>query len=360
MRKLYFYILLFLFSALSLSLYADRYQLWDLGTLSDTASYAGQINNHNLVTGLVKNEKGLVHFIWHPIEGLTCLPLAVTKQPPLINNHNDIVGVYWYRTDYWFMDNKTSKRLYIKRTNHSLTDIGFPSSWAKQEFVDWQDLNFWDDDKLYLVDFNDQGQLLLADALVSNKRTKVTVWQEGIYYDLDSAVLCRGYALNNQGVILGRRWHYEGNKGVPMLGLYDLKQGTFSPITKDLNMCLYRLNDNGQVTVARKTDSSDELEGMLWEANKGWISLGSFLPTALNNKNQMIGFVQENNRSIPYLWDQGTLVNLEADLELKNLDMAWIKISELKGINDLGYIIGDGLYDSQTHAFILVPCRDPQ
>lgn len=342
--------------AYTLSLSGLHYTIQDLGTLESQASQVNKINSNNIVIGLKEDQESkFSYFSWHPLNALTSFPEKAVKSVPFINNHDQIAGMFWHRTDYWFVENLTSKNLFIREADQSFANLGYPEKWKdeQQKMDGWKTPNVWDNQKLSIIAFNDLGQLFLSDSSNMHKATKAAIWQNGTFHYLDSSKLCRIYAANNHGLILGRRWIENEQGKCPMLGIYDFSQDTFYPIVKDVDMIYYAINDRRQVIFIKKTPEA--AESFLWDAETGFTSLDNFYPMAFNNKDQMIGFSIENETPFFVLWDKGEIIDLERMLDLEHSHTAWVRIKNLKDINDNGYIIGEGQYDNKIHGFVLIP-----
>lgn len=139
-----------------------------------------------------------------------------------------------------------------------------------------------------------------------------------------------------------------------MLVLYNPVDQSIVEITKDINLLHRKLNDRGQVIIfqAAKNNSS-EGKGALWDSEKGLIELEDFAPLALNNCNQIVGFQiseMKNNHWAPLMWTPSEVIPLAPFIESSCFEVRWIG-----GINDNGYIIGQGLFDHKQHAFVLIP-----
>jgi hypothetical protein len=352
---------LFLFVVLTLSLFSGplqalEYTIRDLGTLAHQKSLVSAINNNNVVTGIVQNDNSLQTYIWSLQEGLKFLP-PLTSCLPYINNNNHVATTFWHQTTHWFFENNLAKHVYLVHKDLFLEDLGTPPDWPSQSLQKWQTPKVWDDREIAVVGINDRDQILVANACEHAKRTQIALWEKNQFHPIATTVLINAYAINNEGKILGRRWIIEEGNAIPMLGIYDPTKDTFQVIVRDVNLRIYDLNDRDQVIFVKKDLKNNKLEGFLWDAEKGLTSLGSFLPMALNNRDQIIGYMnsEANKPWIPTLWNAGEIINLHQLLDIDNAKSAWANLDELTDINDNGYIIGDGIYDTKTHAFVLVP-----
>ena len=352
MKKLVPSLFVSLLGLLPLNLLGQNYTLQDLGTLPADESYALTINNQNSILGFIKQAGSTRDFIWKANEGLVFLPHHY--QLPLMNNHNQVTGIFWHKTNNWIFNNTISKHFYIYHNNAFLQDLGAPTQWKMQELQEWQTTSIWDKKDLEIVAFTDHQQILISN-LDQNNTTKLVLWENGAFNDIDPSVIDIAYAMNNQGSILARKWVKHGSINVPMLVLYNPKEGICIEIMKDINLLRRKMNDLGQVIVFQVKESNGR--GFLWDPNKGLLELEDFAPVAFNNCNQIVGFQMaalQNKKTIPLMWTSGEFVSLP-QLGLNDAESLWSEVISLHGINDDGYIIGQGVCDGKKHAFVLVP-----
>lgn len=342
---------------LPLNLQGLDYVLQDLGTLATEESHVTGINNQNVVVGYSKQAGSVNDFIWKPNEGLIFLPHP-NYQSPFINNLNQVVSIFWHRTNYWFADNFCSKHIYIY-DNGFLQDLGSPEQWEIQKLIWWKTPSgYWDNKELGVLAFNDDQQVLVANAKQFNKATRFAIWQNGAFKEIDSNIISNAYGMNNQGLILGRKWLLKENVNTPMLVLYNPIDGTIVEITKDVNIINRKLNNQGQVIILQGLKNPEEWKGFLWDSESGVTELEDFAPFELNNCNQIIGFqISEfqNKKFVPLMWTPSEVISLTQFIESSNFDSIWSEVVSLDGINDNGYIIGQGLFDGRIHAFVLTP-----
>lgn len=343
---------------LPLNLQGLDYVIQDLGTLMADESHAVGINNKNTIVGYSKQKDDVRSFIWKQNDGLSFL-LHPNYQLPIINNLNQVTDLFWHSTDYWFADNTRSKHIYIYDNGLS-QDLGAPEQWEIQKLERWQDKSsFWDNKELGILSFNDNQQILIANSKDINKATRFAIWQKGVFKEVDPNIISKAYAMNNQGLILARKWIQKDNLNLPMLVLYNPIDGATVEITKDVNIINRKLNDLGQVIVLQGLKYSAKLKGFLWDSEKGLIELEDFAPSAFNNCNQIIGFqiseTYNRNFTQPLLWTPSEVISLTPFIQSNNFESLWSEITSLDGINDNGYIIGQGLFDGKKHAFVLIP-----
>lgn len=326
-----------------------NYIIQDLETLSTEKSTASCINNQNVIVGKYEQANRSHDFIFELGKGLTFLPRSTAYQFPLINNLNQVAGIFWHKTRYWFQPNVRTKHLYFYE-NGTVKDLNFPNGWRNKGLEDWQTLEFWDEEELKVIGFNDHQQFLVANSSEVSNATKFAFRRNGVYEEIDSDAIGIAYALNNQGLILGRKWKKDENVNTPYLVLYNPANESTIEIMKDINIIHRRLNDAGQVIVTQTLNNA-ETKSLLWDSQTGFTHLGEFLPHAFNNVNQIVGFLN----SEPVLWTTNEMIPLSSYIGLNDAESIWSKVISFNGINDNGYIIGEGLFDGKSHAFVLIP-----
>lgn len=346
--KIFQWMFVVFFGVLPLNLQGLNYAIQDLGTLTTDESHVVGVNNQNTIIGCTKQANQYSDFIWTQNEGVVFLPYP--HYPfPLINNLNQVVNIFWHRTktNYWFSANTDTRSKHIYIYDHGIVqDLSPPEQWEIQKVESWDSL-LWDKKELGIVSFNDNQQILIANARQLNKADRFAIWQNGIFKEIDPTIISNAYEMNNQGLLLARKWIKKENVNVPILVLYDPTKGTIIEITKDVNIFWRKLNDRGEVILAQ------EKKGFLWDSEKGLIELEDFAPVAFNNCNQIVGFQiseAQNKKFVPLLWTPSAVTSLTPFIE-----STWIEATTINGINDNGYIIGEGLFDDKTHAFILIP-----
>lgn len=337
------------------------YYIKDLDALLNETSISNSINNHNIAVGSFKNGSKKRDFIWDNQNGLSCIPLEETPlyQRPFINDNNEVVGLYWHRTDYWFSTNECRKHIYIMSADGAIKDIGWPEKWTNKSMASWQTPNFWDDKEFMIVAFNNRGDILLANSVESKKISEHAVWSNGSYHYIPNSVLHRVYAINNKGQIIGRKLIKDENgASIPKLVLYDLQSEQTQVIFNDVDTLKVDLNDKDEV-VFTQFISPKELKGYYWNPVNGLQVYNSFSPFAINNKGEMIGLKIDNlegsEHFIFYHFANGNLTNLKEHLKIGQTDSMWSKIQIVCDINDQGWIVGQGVTNDQTQALVIIP-----
>ena len=100
-------------------------------------------------------------------------------------------------------------------------------------------------------------------------------------------------------------------------------------------------------------------EAFVWTANDGMVGLGSLggnesVATDINDKGQIVGWSESGGRypQVAFVWQNGQMFDLNRITEGAG-GKKWIQIAS--GINDEGHIVGYGLHEGETRAFLLIP-----
>ncbi|MBA2369707.1 MAG: hypothetical protein H0V82_11885 [Candidatus Protochlamydia sp.] len=337
----------------SFYLNAAHFSIQDLGTLVTEQSFVSGINENDLIAGKLIDQGINTDFIWTEKDGLTRLDHQSTYQAPLLNNRGVIAGVFWYKTEFWFEANTTSKNLYLRYLDGTFKNIGFPSKWKNKSLKDWQTPYAWDEKEIGIIGFNDKDQLLLMNASTKSKANEFAIWEKGMFDYIDRETLDKAYAINNSGIILGRKWIKENGISIPMLVLYDREKNSYIEIMKDINLFSVALNNLGEVAIVQGS-KEENWKGFYWTIEKGLNPL-DFLPFCMNNQNQIVGIKIFENTFFPVLCDNGKLVNIAEDLKIGEPETLWTCIKSFVGINDSGRIVGIGEFEGMMHGFMLTP-----
>jgi probable HAF family extracellular repeat protein len=121
------------------------------------------------------------------------------------------------------------------------------------------------------------------------------------------------------------------------------------------------INDVGQI-VGESSLLNHEMHAFIWDNVNGMRDLGTpgfySLATHINNQGVIVGEVQSPTESwIAAIFDVTNGYQLLKDLIPAN--SGWNSIYRATDINDLGQIVGIGVYNGQSRAFLLTPIPEP-
>lgn len=360
-----------------------NYKVQDLH-LSASESYAVSLSNGGAVAGKIKQEKDYYDFTWTPERGVVILPNQTSTSLPVMNPQGEMASVYWTSHPSW-LNWGLVKHFYTLDLKSKVKNLSLPAAWKRESLESWQTPGIWDANTLAVYAMTDHHYVLVADHFDPTRAKKFAVWHpdpsfwekpSGKFQEIDKRILSQAWLMNNQGIILGKHWENNEQGLTRDVILYDLVNKTVTPIFKDAGYTLTGFNDKGQIC-GWKIKSKSQIEGFLWDAEKGLQSLGNFIPHALNNHGQMVGNLttdelyvvpyystQHSNAILhlqnqktyslaPCIWHEGEVHLLESCIDLENLP--WTTILSLNAINDRGEILGQAILDNSIQTILLAP-----
>lgn len=384
---------------------APRYKIVELGTLGGEMSVAYAINDRGEVVGQSDNAEGEKHaFIWDATRGMRAIPGITRKESRAmdINNKGQVVGSESdplnprqpgrSRTGQ-------SRPTFSKGTsspgppvgdgyggNRDRIQFSVPHSFVWSELEGRIDLAHPSYAGCSASAINNKGGIIGGLANESGGMIDA-VWLSPEEVKAASAYgVFRITGMNERGQFAGTSAANPvpsaGSGRISAAAFYDGMKTHLIEETKGLNSLRIRdLNDTGKVLGRYSAGSRDHI--FVWSATTGLVNLTSsrslFLdPEALNNEGQVIGSAstiyfteQLENLGItwrwvlnlaqkfdseeynyPFLWDGGVLIDLNGTVPTES---GWERIDEVTDINDHGWIVGNGVFDSSTRALLLVP-----
>jgi hypothetical protein len=204
---------------------------------------------------------------------------------------------------------------------------------------------------VYLRGFNDKGECLYTN---HEDPSQVTA---SIFFTQDAPYIISGKyigAINNNSEalvtvedegILGYRTDYR-------LKIVDRTNQEIAVVANEALLGV-AMNDRRDVIAVNK----DASEGFFWSETGGLLSLGSFIPVALNNNGDIVGTMHINLGLENSSWlrkSDGTLIDLSEVVDLEELDIT--KIISVAAINDKGQILINAIVDYyKKQPFLLNP-----
>ena len=126
----------------------------------------------------------------------------------------------------------------------------------------------------------------------------------------------------------------------------------------------YAINDSGDI-VGGSTYPGDSADHAFLYRNGSFHDLGTLPGTsfsvalAVNGSGHAVGYAfSPALGDLAFLYANGTLINLSALMEVQ--EAGWQALTEARGINDQGQIVGTGINRlGLRHAFLLTPVPEP-
>ncbi len=324
--------------------FASPYVITDLGTLGANQSYADSLNNRGQVVGSSNTEYGgwLHPYLWTNNKGMTDLGTIDPSKTYLdgvahaINEQGQIVGHLSTGTN--------EGPAFLWTSTGGMINLGTLGG-----------------NNTHAYSINNRGEVVgtsKATSTGSLSDMHAFLWtQSGGIRDIG---IGSAQDINNRGQVVGmeiwRAFLWTEDLGRVFLG--DLGGGlTHASMAT-------AINDRGQV-VGWSLTPSGYWHPFLWTPDGGIIDLGSLgnytsYAWDINNRGQIVGsfddWVGANITSNAALWTARTGWQNLNDLIPENT--GWF-LYEARGINEGGLIVGTGMINGETHAFLLQPVPEP-
>jgi len=308
---------------------AVTYTIQDLGSLGYTNIRPLDINNQGQVVGRTHTGTTYVGFFWDSNDGIVALDQMSEARG--INDSGLVAGYKVYSPSFLY-DSTLGTYRQLPSAAH---DINTSGQVTGHSFPSYSRAWIWEDDGT-------------SDGKITNLGT-LPGYEDNTY----------ATRINDLGYVVG---HVQ--KGSDVLG-YISNGTTMSPLSGHPHSTANDINESG-VVVGWSGDHTDEYSAALWETNgievTNYIDLGILQGDAqafalgVNASGQVVGLSRGNGQE-GFIWDSE---NLMQDLNDLISDESGWTLTSATAINDLGQIVGSGIYGGQERAFILTPDPIPE
>ena len=313
---------------------AQTYRITDLGSLGTNASFATGINASGQVSGYSASATNAAR-AWRYSSGVGLVDLGsfggADNRALGINNAGQVTG---YSTG-------TNGAAHGFVFNGALTDIGGPNVFPEHINSTGKVAGFSTD-----TNANDSAFLFTPPNLFSNL---------GLIASATLPASSAAYGVNDFGVIVGigtgsnsfnRAFRSTTNGTLEELGTLGGDESW-----------AYAINNSNQIAGSASFVSTDT-HAFLFNDGAGMTDLGTLggytsAAFALDNSGNAVGTAELANRNLrAVVWPSGGAAR---DLnELIPVNAGWV-LTEARGVNDAGQIVGNGLLNGQPRAFLLTP-----
>jgi probable HAF family extracellular repeat protein len=323
----------------------QTYTITDLGTLGGSSSIATGLNDRGQVVGSSTIGSGLEEhaFLWEDgmMVDLGVLGPGFSSRARAINNCGQIAG-------HSSVNNGPPFHAVLWGEDRELVDLGtLPGGFAA-----------------FATAINDRGHVV-GGSRTANRDFHAFLWEQGTGM-IDLGTLSPGdhisvaRAINKSGQIAGNSGPVIVDPQIPPQRGFIWWDGVMTDLDNLGGEYTVPFGINKRGHVVGESDLADgERHGFLWR-DGAMTDLGTLggpysSGQSVNSRDQVVGTsLLASGQPHAFLWHRGVMTDLNS---LIPADSGWV-LTEARGINKAGEIVGSGIINGQTHAFLLTPSED--
>jgi probable HAF family extracellular repeat protein len=308
------------------------YSITDLGTLGGSQSFASAINNRGQIVGStsLSGDASIHAFLYERGQMVDLLPGPTNSFANDINKRGKVVGTLG------------EQAFLYRRGNVTLISLGGLRSFAtgindRGDVVGSSEVTGLPEFNIHAFLYRNGQTIDLTPTLVTGEFGQFSVAQD----------------INNRGAVVG----YVSPLQDPFPDPFLWRNGTITRLPLILpgdDMAIpNRINNSGEVVGFSQSFPEIEPHAVLLSHGR-LISVGPGLATSINNRSQVVGWDPSVLSGGAFIWKNGTRTELDTLLPPGS---GWTGLIPAD-INDRGQIVGTGVHNGATRAFLLSPSKE--
>ncbi len=312
------------------------YTVQDLGTLATDKSEARSLNANGWVAGKYFNKDETADFLWTPETGLEIITNEADKESyPKLNNAGIVRG-FMLKPGGWL--SSAQMRRYVYNLSHEFAY----SDWSNRD-KGWSVIAMND---LYTLMCDHVDPFKSSICFFDGNGKFVTFGK--FFHDGSDQRFATAMNNHSQIVVTTEIAGFLGTSFLSTyeLNIYDVETSQWAAVAYGALYYAVGINDQ-QMIIARNKKGN---EGFFGSKELGMSSLKDFVPTALNNLNQIVG---KKKQEVFLRQPDSTMISLNQAVDLKQFGIE--KITDAWSINDQGQILVTARIAGKSHTLLLQP-----